>query len=260
MLFVNAFGRLNRNLLVVLYPIILDLASFLLGLGAAGFYGQPGWSLRIILEMGLPSVGHLLNTPLFANRTEFLNHPAGIPESMWLAVVAMLLVSAFAQGGFIGSLLKIAEGEKAGFSRFIAYGRKSFLQFVFLYALFFLAKIALTALLAILFGYVGVFAAFLCFVVLRVAYIYLEFTIVADRVHLNAAFKKSWSYLKASLPETALVAGGMFLVSGALSLLMHRIWTPWIIVTGVLAYAYVMSGIQLAFMLVMAKTRDELKS
>lgn len=256
----KSFGQIKRNWIVLLYPILVDVVSLIAGLSAVGFSGQSGWSLRLILEMGIPSVGHLLNTPLFANRTELLSHPAGLPSFFWIVVLLLLLATAFAQGGYIGSLLQIAQGERTGFSRFLAYGRAYFLRFFMFYALFFFAKIALTALLAILFGYVGVFTAFLTFFILRIAYIYVEFTIVADRANLGEAFKTSWGYLKSSLPETALVAAAMFLFSGAVSLLLHLYWNLGVIVLGILVYAYVMSCIQLALMLIMTKARTEFKA
>lgn len=240
MILSRAFVLLHRNLVVLIYPILLDLTALYMGWSFIDLSSPSKLSLRVILEMGLPSVSHLVSTP-----------------PTWIAVMFMLLVSTFAQGGFIGGLFSMAKSEELGFSQFVIDGRKYWLRFIFLNTIVLLAKIAVTSLLIVLFGIIGVSAAFIFFVVLRILYIYLEFTMVIDNLNMDTALRKCRQYWKLDVPKTIVLISILFLVSGSVSVLIHWYWTPGVIVSGIFLYAYLMTWIQLAFMLVLYETREQ---
>ncbi|MDQ8737624.1 hypothetical protein [Paenibacillus sp. LHD-38] len=252
----KAFPRLHRQLRLVIYPIILDAVSFMAGWYMIGFSGESRLSCRVILEMGMPSVTHLLNTPLFANQTEFLNIP-GKPSFAWIVVALIMLLSAFAQGGFISALWNMTDSKSVNFKSFIRDGRKHWIRFIGLYVMIMLAKIAVTSLLVMLFGIAGTLVSLLFFIVMRVQFIYLEFTMVIDRMSIDAALRQSRRYLKQSGLQTITLLPAMFIVSGGLSLIIHWLWMPLAIAAGIVVYAYLMSAIQLAFMISFRQAREQ---
>ncbi|CAM4122936.1 hypothetical protein L1N85_06190 [Paenibacillus alkaliterrae] len=252
----DAFTRLYRQLWIVSFPIILDTVSFMAGWYMIGFTGESRLSWRVILEMGMPSVSHLFNTPLLANQIEFLNN-AGKPSFAWIAVALIMLLSAYAQGGFISALWNMTERKTATFKSFIRDGRKHWIRFIGLYVMIMLAKIAVTSLLVLLFGIAGTLVSLLFFIVMRVLFIYLEFTMVIDRMSIGAALRQSRRYMKLSGPQTTALILAMFLISGAISVIIHWIWQPVAIVTGIVVYAYLMTAIQLAFIMTLRQAREE---
>lgn len=251
----QAFNRLHRNIWIVFCPIILDAISLLTGWYFIGFSGESRLSWRIILEMGMPSLSHLLNTPIMANQIEFLNNP-GNSSFAWIAVALILLASAYVQGGFISLLKGAADGEKTSFVQFIRDGRKYWVRFIGLYVMVMLAKVAVTSILVMLFGVAGVLASLMVFVALRILFIYLEFTIVVDSKSIDHSLRQSRHYLKLSIPRTFTMILFMFLFSGALSVLIHWIWLPVTVITGIAVYAYLMTAIQLAFMIILSQARE----
>ncbi len=160
MLLIQAFRQLNRHLVLVLYPLVFDLIALLIGWSLIGFYGEAQLSLRLILEMGFPSVSHILNTPLLVNTTEFFNAFERTTLLTLLIVLGMVLVGAFMQGGYIGSLYRLVADGTLRFADFLQYGKRNWLRFIFLLIIVFLAKIAVTTFLAMFFGAIGVFASF----------------------------------------------------------------------------------------------------
>ena len=54
---------------IFLYPIILDVIALVIGIYLVGFIGKPMFSIKLILEMGFPSVSHISNISMFANQT-----------------------------------------------------------------------------------------------------------------------------------------------------------------------------------------------
>lgn len=251
----QVLNRLHRQLWVVFIPVILDIISLGAGWLFIGFPGESRLSSRIILEMGMPSLSHLLNTPLLANQLGFMNQP-GTPTYAWIAVVPIMLASTFAQGGFISVLKGIAEGGEVTFARFIRDGRSNWIRFIWFYVMVMLAKIAVTALLVLLFGVAGALASLLLFIVFRIMYTYLEFTIVADAMSIDQTLRMSREYLKDSLAKTIPAVIVMFLFSSAVSVLIHWIWLPVAFIAGIFVYAYLMTVIQLILMAIMCEIRQ----
>ncbi|WP_018757457.1 hypothetical protein [Paenibacillus terrigena] len=259
MLLQRAFVQILRYPMLILCPIILDLIAYLLGGALVGFIGTSSLSYRLILEMGLPSVSHLINIPLLPNQLQFMNIP-GVPTIGWAAVVLMLLLMTFAQGGYIGILWQASIGEPASIRGFIREGKVYWIRFIFLYLMIMFAKTAVTTLLVMLFQGIGLFLSLLVFIVLRILFIYLEFTIVVDRSQLDAALRRSRQYFKQSRLKTMVLVFCLFVVSGLLSTLIHQLWSPYAILAGIVIGAYVVSVIQLALMMVLSQVRAQLES
>ncbi|WP_152395212.1 hypothetical protein [Paenibacillus guangzhouensis] len=254
----RAFAQVLRYPILILCPIALDLLAFVLGLALVGFVGTPMISYRLILEMGVPSVSYLINIPLLPNQLQFMNLP-GVPTIGWAVVIAMLLLMTFAQGGYISTLRQAALGETATLGQFMRDGRAYGIRFVFLYLMIMFAKTAVTTLLVMLFQEIGLFLALVVFIVLRILFIYLEFTIVLDRSQLGTALHRSWQYFKQSWVKTMLLVLGLFVPSGLMSTLIHQWWSPYAVLVGIVISAYVISAIQLALMRVLCQARMEIE-
>lgn len=93
----KTFRLLLKNPLIIMYPIILDALSFIIGLIIVGFIGVPSLSIRLILEMGIPSVSYVSNIPQLINQMQFMGDTISVRA--WIPVLFMLLLMAFAQGG-----------------------------------------------------------------------------------------------------------------------------------------------------------------
>jgi len=255
----RAFVQVLRYPILILCPILLDLIAYLLGGALVGFIGTSTLSYRLILEMGLPSVSYLMNTPLLPNQVQFMNLP-GVPTIGWAAVVLMLLLMTFAQGGYIGTLRQASIGEPASVGLFMREGKAYWIRFIFLYLMIMFAKTAVVTLLVMLFQGIGLFLSLLVFIVLRILFIYLEFTIVVNQSQLDAALRGSRQYFKQSKWKTMMLVFCLFVVSGLMSMLIHQLWSPYAILAGIVLGAYVISAIQLALMMVLCQAREGLEN
>jgi len=257
MLLKHAFGQLNKNWIIILYPIVLDIIALSAGWGLGGFNGQPMWSMKWLLEMGIPSLSELSNLPLLANTMDYLK--LFDQEGSIVAVVVillLLLVLCFAQGGYISGLYAIASDQKLNFHQFLHNGKTFFSRFVLYNIMVYLLKIGVTLALAALLGSAGLFISLVVFIVLRIVFIYLEFTMVVDRLSWDQVLGHSRTYFKSSFSQTGTVILIMYVSSGLLSLLLHRLWSWEAVIVGVFVYAYVMTGIQLAFMIILCQTKS----
>ncbi|MCJ8009405.1 hypothetical protein ACFFF5_18340 [Lederbergia wuyishanensis] len=244
----DAFRKVHNHYTLILIPIIYDFISLGLGLLLVGFNGKEMLSSRLILEMGIPSASHLSNIPLFANHVDLLHISDKGHSFSWIVIVVMIIIGAFLQGGYISFLHSIVIGNDFRFSSFLKDGRKNWIQFIFLHMIVFLGKISVTAFLVIFFNIIGVFASLVIFLILRIIYIYLEFTIVVDRVSVAKALKLSNVYLKRSLPFSLCLIIVMYIFSSSISLMLHRLWSPITIIGTIVVYSYLMSIMQIAFM------------
>jgi hypothetical protein len=223
-----------------------------------GFHGEKIMSIRLILEMGMPSISHLLNTPFLMNQMEFLNIKQSIPGYTWVIVLGLILVGTFMQGGYITHLYKIITNGRMTFSEFMRHAKQHWSQFVILEMIIYFGKIAVTGFLVIFFGIIGVFASLVFFLFIRVVLIYLEFSIVVDKTNIVIAVRHSKNYLKKSFIPTLILVLLMYLFSGILSLTMHMFWQLPVIIGGIIVYAYGMTIIQASFMLTLLKAKEKL--
>ncbi|MEC0259763.1 hypothetical protein [Paenibacillus lautus] len=242
----KTFRLLVRNPLIIMYPIILDALSFIIGLMIVGFIGVPSLSIRLILEMGIPSVSYVSNIPQLINQMQFMGDTVSVRA--WILVIFMLLLMAFAQGGYIASLRNVVEGSPISIGQFMKDGKKYAVRFIFLFMIITAAKTAITTLLAAFLGVIGLFLSLVIFVVLRIIFIYVEYCIVVDQLNVDAAFRQSRRYFQASSFNTSGIIIVMMISSGLISLLLHYLWSPAALIIAIPICAVVMGVIQIAFM------------
>lgn len=242
----KTFRLLFRNPLIIMYPIILDALSFIIGLMIVGFIGAPSLSIRLILEMGIPSVSYVSNIPQLINQMQFMGDTISVRA--WIPVIFMLLLMAFAQGGYIASLRNVVEGSPISIGQFMKDGKKYAVRFIFLFMIITAAKTAITTLLAAFLGVIGLFLSLVIFVVLRIIFIYVEYCIVVNQLNVDAAFRQSRRYFQASSFNTSGIIIVMMISSGVISLLLHYLWSPVAVVMAIPICAVVMGVVQIAFM------------
>jgi hypothetical protein len=242
----KTFRLLFKNPLIMMYPIILDALSFIIGLIIVGFIGVPSLSIRLILEMGIPSVSYVSNIPQFINQMQFMGDTISVRA--WIPVLFMLLLMAFAQGGYIASLRNVVEGSPISIGQFMKDGKTYVVRFIFLFMIITAAKTAITTLLAAFLGVIGLFLSLVIFVVLRIIFIYVEYCIVVNQLNVDAAFRQSRRYFQASSFNTSGIIIVMMISSGVISLLLHYLWSPAAVIIAIPICAVVMGVIQIAFM------------
>lgn len=242
----KTFRLLFKNPLIMMYPIILDALSFIIGLIIVGFIGVPSLSIRLILEMGIPSVSYVSNIPQLINQMQFMGDTISVRA--WIPVLFMLLLMAFAQGGYIASLRNVVEGSPISIGQFMKDGKKYVVRFIFLFMIITAAKTAITTLLAAFLGVIGLFLSLVIFVVLRIIFIYVEYCIVVNQLNVDAAFRQSRRYFQASSFNTSGIIIVMMISSGVISLLLHYLWSPAAVIIAIPICAVVMGVIQIAFM------------
>lgn len=254
MIFITAAKRLHRNIAILLYPIINDLIALAIGLSIIGFYGKSIYSIRMILEMGIPSLSHLSNIPLFINSMEFLGLLSdtqgvdNIPSITILIVILAVIIGAFLQGGYISYLSAIVKEKGFSITQFKQAATRSWVHFVLLEGIIFLGKIAVTAFLAIFFGIIGVFASFVFALTLRIIFIYLEFSMVVDKTGIQKGMKYGRSYLIKSMWSTLPLVALMYIMTSGLSFLLHYYWSLPLVIGMIILYAYLMTIFQLVLM------------
>lgn len=247
------FRLLFKNPLLLIYPIVLDALSFVIGLMIIGFIGVPSTSMRLILEMGIPSVSYVSNIPQFVNQMQFMGET--VPVRAWIPVLMMLLLMAFAQGGYIASVRHVVEGSPISIGQFMKDGKRYWVRFIFLFMIITAAKTAMTTMLAAFLGVIGLFLSLVIFVVLRILFIYVENCIVVDQLNVDAAFRQSRRYFKASSFNTTGIIIAMMVSSAIISLVIHRLWSPAAIIIAIPLCAVVLSAIQIAFMQQMCQVK-----
>lgn len=249
----KVFRLLFKNPLILIYPIVLDALSFILGLMIVGFIGSPSFSVRLILEMGIPSVSYVSNIPQLVNQMQFMGNMVSVRA--WIPVIFALLLMAFAQGGYISSLNHIVEGRPISIRQFMKDGKKYWVQFIFFFMIITAAKTAMTTLLAAFLGPIGLFLSLVIFVILRIIFIYVEYCIVVDQLNVNVAFQQSRRYLPATSISTSGIIIVMMISSGIISLLIHWMWSLVAIIIAIPICAVVLGAIQIAFMQQLCQTK-----
>ena len=103
--------------------------------------------------------------------------------------------------------------------------------------------------MAMLLSIIGLIAFMVIFMVLRIAYIYWECTIVADDVGVIEAFSRSKSYFNNRSPELSSIILGILVFNFFFALVVNFLWHPLAVIVLIPIYCYVASGMQLALMM-----------
>jgi len=238
---------LGRNVSLVLIPIVMDLTTFFLGLMTTGFWGESKLTFKLILNVGIPSIAQILEQNIMAGA---LNFNIGQFSSFGVAIILFLvffIAGAFIEAGFIGLVFELAAKEQSPtLDLFMDYAQRFWVRMLGL-RLIILVITLLGMLLAIPFSILGALA-FMIFIVLRIRYIYWEFTIVSEDMTVAAAFQQSRRYYEHRTPELTNVIIAMVLINFLASLLVNLFWSPLIVFLGIFIYNYIATGLQLALM------------
>ncbi|WP_019120144.1 hypothetical protein [Brevibacillus massiliensis] len=250
----DAFFKLRRQLLLALVPIVLDLFGFLVGLAVYGFSGGSKLTLKLTLNIGLPSVSSLLDRQFMPGGIQF-NFSEAAPFAAILLFVLFMMLSAFFQGGFISLLQKAAEDRRISLEHFFRGAVHYFARFFVLQLLIMLVFLAAGGLFLITLGLVGGLLFLVVFLWLRILFVYLEFTIVTDDLSLAASFGQARHYFRRRLPDTAFIIIAIIACAAVFALLINGLWFPLPFLILLIAYDFVASGLQLALMLSLLRIR-----
>ncbi len=244
----RAFSTLNRNLGLVLVPVLMDLASFALGMMTVGFWGQSKLSLKLALNVGLPSISAILEQNVLAGEITLGLDGAGPAAATFLLAILFLFLSAFVEAGFVGLLYEVA-GEKApSLDSFVSYGKRFWLRFLGLRLLVFAFSI-IGILMAMLLSIIGLFAYMIIFIVLRVRYIYWEYTMLSEDLNVFDAFRRSRVLFDGRAPELSSIIIAILLANFLVALIINLAWTPVTLLLFIPIYGYVASALQMALMM-----------
>jgi hypothetical protein len=247
----EALRRLSKFPLLVMIPIAVDALLVLLGMALHGFAGSSHVTFKFALQMGLPSISAVTEQRVMPGAVQ-LGGAGGFSGSGLLGVLMYLAVylaiQSFLQGGYIGLLYGAANGRRLAMGHFAACGSRFFVRFLllnilvlaFLFSLGGLATIALKMLGGILF--------ILVFLLLRVLFLFLEFTIVAEDCSILEAFYRSRDAFRRRTPLTLPLVAAAVVVNVVAGLLVNALWHPFFFLILLVVYDIVGAGLQLAFM------------
>jgi len=233
----EACRTFKKHPYIVLQPFLIDAILLAILYGSQAGHITSRWSSRVILGMGIPSVFQLFSLPL-----------------TWFMLVAALLWS-FAQGGYISTLAAACRGSKLQASRMMRANLRFGLPFLLLQAAIVLATSTASTLLILLFGAIGSGASLLFFIAFRILFVYLEFTIVTDRVPFDAAFRRAFRTFKQHWPASVGMAVAILAVAALASLIANRFSAPIPLILILVAYDTIMSVLLLALMLTYQEAR-----
>jgi len=250
--------RVGRHAALLWVPLLLDALAVCAGWAMIGFQGEPGNSIRLILEMGLPSIGHLLNMPLPAGALPFAAEEGS--ATGWAVFACFFALTSFAQGGYLTLLHRAAADDSdaerpSAAEAFLRGGWQGLPRFALLAAAVLLAKPALSLLLATMFGAAGLLLALLIMLALRFVWIYLELVIAVEGLDMLSALVPARRTLLAAAGPPLMTAVLMYSFAAVLSAVLHAYWHPFTLAAAAVIYVCGMSIFQTAFMLLYLRCR-----
>lgn len=244
MMLSTTIKNIHKQGTIILYPLLFDLISFLFALAIIGFHGKPFFSIKLILEMGFPSVSHISNIPVFMHDLALLNELNSPALTVIILAIFFLFMRVLFQGGYIGFLASISKNERFAVRQFFTIGRKKFVQLLLLEIIVYLLKIGLAAFFVIFFPGIGGITALFALVAVRVVFIFIEFTLVEESVNIPKALTRSKNYYFRQFMPTSSIVILMYAVTIGLSYLLHMFWSLPLVIVMIVIYSYVMTIIQ----------------
>ena len=245
----NAFERLPKALLIFLLPAVLDLAAFVIGTLFFGFHGNSKIAFKLHLDVGIPSVSSLADQQNAVLVNAFGPNVFHASAFVLFWAIVFFLIHAFFQGGYIGLLKDCALGRTVTFQRFLEYGGRFFGRFILLEILVLAVTALAMFLLTGILRFLGMLIFLVLFFILRILFIYWEFTVVSDDLSVCEAFVRSRKYFQSRSNTVFAIIGTMLLNNAIFAFLVNAFWNPVPYVLFLLLYDYVASGIQLSLML-----------
>lgn len=226
----QSFRTLMRHSYVVIQPIIIDMILLAILITTQPWQLESQWSSRVILSMGIPSVFQLFSLPF-----------------SWFLLLVIILWS-FGQGGYIQAIAAACKDNKLTVTQMMKANSRYGIPFMLLQFAIMLSTSALAALLLLLFGGIGPGAVLVFFIAFRVLFVYLEFTIVTDKVPFDAAFRRAFHTFKQHWPASIGMAVTILAFSGVASLLANWYTAPLLLVLILVLYNVAMSVLLIALM------------
>ncbi|RAP74776.1 hypothetical protein [Paenibacillus montanisoli] len=243
-------ARPSKFALLALIPVVVDGLSMLIGMAMHGFSGSSHLSFKLALQMGLPSISAVTEQG-FLPGTVQLSTSGGLSESALLgallSLVLFLVVQSFLQSGYIGLLQDAAAGHSLSMRSFASYGSRFFGRFLMLNLLVMVFLLALGGATAFL-QLPGAILMIVVFLWLRVLFLYLEYTIIADDCTIAEAFSRSRETFRRRSPATMSLVILMFMINIVAGFLVNYLWFPLFFLLFLVVYDIVSSRMQLAFM------------
>ncbi|MBO8171622.1 MAG: hypothetical protein H0Z33_07020 [Bacillaceae bacterium] len=245
----EGFSKLRDHLSLVLYPILFDLLAFVVGIAVSGFPGQSKMTFKFSLNVGLPSISHVLDQNVMANGFSISTDGSAVPMLLILLFIIFFIIGAYLQAGFIGLLHEAAKGRETSLDRFMRYAGQYWLTYLGINIIIFLFMIVVGGLLILTLSIAGVMIFLILFLVLRILYIYWEFTVITDEVGLAEAFTRSRAYFRNRTPDTVTVIVAIIGINFLFGLVVNALWNPFVLFLAILGYGYIATGMQLSLML-----------
>jgi hypothetical protein len=242
----RAFSALNGNPGLVLAPVLKDLASLLLGLMTAGFWGEPQASFILALDVGLPTISTVLENNVLSTGVDLDLAGGGAGVPLLLALLFFLL-RVLIEAGFIGLLCDLARGIAPTLTAFVSYSKR-FWQRMLGLRLLTLVFTAILGTLAMLLPVIGIIAFPVILFVLRVKFIYWEYTMVSEDIGIAEAFGRSGLYFAKRTPQLHGIVIGIVLLNFIAAFLVNMLWSPEVIFISIPFYCYLATALQLALM------------
>ncbi|UCZ53696.1 hypothetical protein LGQ02_02605 [Bacillus shivajii] len=252
----KGFKTLTEYTSIALYPIMIDFLSFMIAFIVYGFHYHSTISFKFSINPGLPSISDLLENPNVIHSVNFSLDGANSLGSFSLLIIFMFIFLAFIEGGFIGLLHKGARGEDANFHIFLRYGKKHWLDFIVVLIIQ-LALLFVLFIMMVPFMIPGIFFGMFLLFVLRILFIFWEFTIVTDELRPIDALKKSRFYFKTRIPETFGVIFSILIFNLISGLIINQMSSPIFYMIFIIMYGYVATGFQFALMHTFHESKKE---
>ncbi|SER81160.1 hypothetical protein [Salipaludibacillus aurantiacus] len=245
----QGFHTLHSNLKVALYPILIDLTSIIAAVLLGGYHAVSQLSLQLSVAPGLPSLDNAFSEQISLFTFQIDGQlPAFFTPGLMLIVFLLLFVIGIAvEAGFIGLLHRGVTNKETSFKSFLQFGKKFWFRYLGLILLILLASLPVWA-LSIGLGLPGIILSFIALVLLRVMFIYWEFTLIVDDLTVIDALSKSYKYFKRGISDTLAVLFIMGLTNTIFGLILSQVPVLPALIVGIILYGYIMTALLFSLM------------
>ncbi|ADI00365.1 hypothetical protein [Salisediminibacterium selenitireducens] len=263
-MFKQGFSQTHRHPRIIAYPLILDWLFLLTALILTDITLTRIWSVELVIGPTLPTVDQLLAD---INSFTGIEIEAAIANVGFLSLLAVLFliwmaVSIVTEAGYFYLIWRGVNGEYTDLQAFLQGGSKFWFRFFLLYLLVFALILGLGIIGAIVivpFGIAGLILMAIGVLIIRLLFIYLEFTIVAEDTGIFDGIGQSYELFKASrFSDVFGFIVVMGLTTGALGLSVNLIAEPFFLFLISPIFVYVVTGFMFTLMMLMMKARDNL--
>ncbi|OZM56719.1 hypothetical protein CIB95_10890 [Lottiidibacillus patelloidae] len=254
----NGFNRLSNHKLLIVFPIAYDLLALMYGLLFTGFYGESKVSIKLAIEVGLPSIATIIDQQVNVMANSLTFYPGMVEPSlqMLLLLAIGLLFTAFLQAGFIGLVNDLTLDKKLTFNNFINYGKKFWISYLVVELVWIAALVLSFLLIVIPLQLFGMLIFIILLFTFRILFIYWEFTIIVDDVSVFEGLRKSRVYFANRTDNLFPIIFAMLAFNIVIGLIVNAIWNPIILILFIFIYGYASSGFQVALMLSLYKVKN----